>query len=42
MSKTHEQFVEELRIINPNILVIGKYTKAVERVDVKCKICGME
>lgn len=42
MAKTHEQFVEELSIINPDILVIGKYTRAVDCVDVMCKRCGMQ
>ena len=35
-----EQFVQEMSIINPNIIVLGKYTKAGERVEVQCKQCG--
>lgn len=40
MSKTHEEFVNEIRTINPLITIIGKYTKATERIDVKCNTCG--
>ena len=40
--KTHEQFVKELHEINPDVAVIGKYTKAVEPVSVKCLVCGKE
>ena len=40
--RTPEQFVKELSEINPDIVVIGKYTKAVEPVAVKCLVCGKE
>lgn len=40
MAKSHEQFVSELEIINPSIEVTGKYTRAVDPVEVKCKRCG--
>ena len=42
MAKTHEQFVEELMRINNQIEVIGRYTKSVERIHVKCRVCGKE
>jgi len=38
--KTHAEFVRELKGINPNIQVIGIYTRAADRIDVKCKVCG--
>lgn len=38
--KQHEQFVEELFSINPNIEVIGKYDGAKARIEVKCLKCG--
>jgi predicted nucleic acid-binding Zn-ribbon protein len=38
--RTPEQFAQEMSIINPNIIVFGKYTKACERVEVQCKRCG--
>lgn len=38
--KTQEQFISELYKINQNINVIGKYTKALEKIDCECKICG--
>lgn len=40
MSKTHEEFVEEVRAISPTISVVGKYTKSTETVDVVCNSCG--
>ena len=39
MARTHEQFVNELKLINPSINVIGRYTKAVEPVEVECLNC---
>lgn len=38
--KTHAEFVRELEGINSNIQVVGVYTRAVDRIDVKCKVCG--
>lgn len=38
--KSHEQFVEELFYISPNIEVIGKYDGAKNNVEVKCLKCG--
>ena len=38
--KTHEQFVKEVALINPNIEIIGKYKRYSEKVEAKCKICG--
>ena len=40
MAKTHDDFVKELSKINPEIEVIGQYTRAVDRIEVKCKKCG--
>lgn len=40
MAKTHDEFVTELSTISPEIEVIGRYTRAVDRVEVKCKSCG--
>lgn len=34
--ETHEEFVECMRIINPDIEVIGEYTTARNKVEVKC------
>lgn len=42
LTKTHEQFVEELKNINDQIEVLGSYTKARERIRVKCQVCGKE
>ena len=40
MAKTHDDFLKELSMINPEIEVIGQYTRAVDRIEVKCKKCG--
>ena len=40
--KKHEEFVEDLKNINSNIEVIGKYKTAKDYIDVKCKKCGGE
>lgn len=42
MKKTHDDFVKELLTVNPEIEVIGKYTRAVDRINVKCKKCGTQ
>lgn len=39
-TRSHVQFIEELNKISKTIQVIGNYTKAVERIEVQCKICG--
>lgn len=38
--KTHEQFVEELLKVNPNVDVLGRYVNAKTKIDVLCKVCG--
>lgn len=40
--KTEKQFLEELKNINPNIEVVGKYNGAGEKIECKCKICSTE
>lgn len=40
--RTPEEFIEEMSKINPNIEILGTYTKAQNRVLVRCKICGHE
>lgn len=39
MSRTHEQFVNELKLMNPSVKVLGTYTKANEPVEVECLKC---
>lgn len=41
-SKTHEQFIEEMFIINPNIKILSRYVKSKEKVLCKCLICKHE
>ena len=40
--KTHEQFIEELRIKNNLIEGLGTYKNSQEKILCKCKICGFE
>lgn len=42
MSKSHDQFVKELSLINPNIEVLGKYINSSTKILVRCKIDGNE
>lgn len=43
MSKryTQDSFISALGEINPNIEVLSLFTKVVDRIDVRCKKCGM-
>lgn len=38
--KTHEEFVKELSVINPNIEVLGDYINGKTNIDCECKICN--
>ena len=40
--KTHEQFVLQMQLINPNIEILTKYEKDGIKVLCRCKICGFE
>lgn len=38
--KSHEQFLAEMKVVHPDIRVIGKYDGAKTRIDVQCIQCG--
>src|ERR1035437_4433913 len=38
--KTHEEFVEEMKIINPEIEILGQYVLANKSIEVKCSNCS--
>lgn len=38
--KSHNQFVNEVKSINPNIQIVGEYNGAKSRIDVQCTKCG--
>ena len=40
--KTQEQFVEEMKIKNPNIEILGQYINNQTPIKCRCKICGCE
>lgn len=42
IKKTHEEFVNELKIINPNIIVIDTYKNRKVKIKCKCAIDGNE
>lgn len=42
IKKTHEEYIEELSKINPNIEVVGKYVNAKTNILHRCKIDGYE
>lgn len=42
IKKTHEQFLEELYLVNPNIIVLGEYINYDTPILCKCKIDGNE
>lgn len=42
LRKTHEQFVEEIHNVNPNINIVGQYINSRTKLNVKCRICSNE
>ena len=40
--KTHEEFVEEMKVKNPNIEILGRYVNSTTKILCKCKIDGFE
>ena len=38
--KTHEQFIEEMKLKNPSIDILSKYVKNDEKIKCKCLIDG--
>ena len=40
LRKTHDQFVEELKQVNSDIEIIGKYITSKDPIECRCKKCG--
>jgi predicted Zn-ribbon and HTH transcriptional regulator len=40
LSRTHDDFVKNLKSINPDITVLGEYKNTNKRLTVKCNTCG--
>ncbi len=40
--KTHSQFINELKVINSNVSVVGEYVDAKTKIAVRCNTCGKE
>lgn len=39
-TKTHEQFIAEVAMINQSIQVVGQYVNSNTKIEIKCKSCG--
>lgn len=39
---SHEDFVKQIAVVNPNLEITGRYVSSVSKVGVRCKICGYE
>ena len=39
-TRTHEEFVNELKKLNPRIKIVGEFKRINERIDVECLDCG--
>ena len=38
--KTHEEFINEINNINPNITILGRYVQSHHKIQYQCNICG--
>lgn len=38
--KTHEEFIEDLKVVNPTIEVLGKYVNSRTKIEVRCLVCN--
>ena len=41
-TKKHEDFLEQLKVVNPNLEPLEKYKTTHENIRIRCKICGHE
>ena len=37
--KTHEEFIQELQNIQPNIIILGKYVNSATKIKCQCLVC---
>lgn len=37
---THEEFIERLRVINPEIKILGHYQSMTKKIEAQCLVCG--
>ena len=40
--RTTKEFVDTMRVVNPNIEIIGEYTSAMRGIRTRCSVCGYE
>ena len=41
-TRTTEQFIDEMKIVNPNLQILGEFTKADNKILTKCLVCEHE
>lgn len=39
---SHDEFIKRAKISNPNLLILGTYTRAKDKIKYKCTVCGNE
>ena len=39
-TKTQEEFIKEMQIVNPSISVLGRYTGKEKHIECQCNVCG--
>ena len=37
---SHDEFIKRAKISNPNLLILGTYTRAKDKIKYKCTVCG--
>ena len=37
---THEEFVEKIKVKNPNIEILDEYVNAHTKIECRCKVCN--
>ena len=41
-TKTHDEFIKELKLINGDVMILGEYKTTNTKIKCKCKVCGSE
>ena len=37
---THEEFIEKIKVKNPNIEILEEYVNAHTKIECRCKVCN--
>lgn len=38
--KTHQEFINQVKSVSPQLTILGNYNRALEKIEVKCNMCG--